>query len=188
MFDYTYNREKVGGFYNINIGSLDEKIIGASLPNHITSCNGSVCTVSFYQELTLVQKDTLDAVIVSEKADISILKTVKITSVHEKTHENEALGVPYNNYRFSITAEAKSNWLAIVIAKDSLSYPFDAPTGFGSIYNFQSANDILGFFSASMSYLKYWEESDEQLMIAINACTTVEQLDAIVDGRSYPPS
>jgi len=188
MFDYTYSMERVGGFYNIDIGSLDKKITEASLPNRTISSNVSVCTVSFYDELSSGQKDTLDAIVIVEKADISILKTVKINAVVLKTQENEDLGVPYNNYRFSITPSAKSNWLAIVMVRDTLTYPFNAPTGFGSIYIFQDANDVLGFFGASMAYLQYWEQSDEQLIIAINACTTVEQINAIIDDRSYPPS
>lgn len=124
----------------------------------------------------------------SEKNSIDLpgAKLDKIAAVQAKTAYNESIGVPYNNYRFSVTPAAKSNWLAVVISKDSLSYPFSAPTGFNSIYSFQDANDVVGFFGSSMAYLKYWEESDENLVIAINACTTVAEVEAITDDRSFP--
>jgi hypothetical protein len=119
---------------------------------------------------------------------LAVKKEEKILAVYTKTMDNEGLGVPYNNYRFSVTPSAKSNWLAIVVGAAGLPYPFSAPTGFGSIYSFTDANDVYAFFNSSIVFLKYWEESNEQLRIAINACTTVEQVDAIVDDRTYPPA
>lgn len=120
--------------------------------------------------------------------DLPSVKLAKIAEIQSKTELEEAKGVPYNNYHFSITASAKTNWLAIVMVKDTLTYPFAAPTGFDAIYSFQNANDVLGFFGASMSYLQYWEQSNEQLQIAVNSCTTCAEVEAIVDDRTYPPN
>jgi len=118
---------------------------------------------------------------------LSVKKEEKIEAIKSKTEVEENKGVPYNNYRFSVSPSAKSNWLAIVVASAGLEYPFSAPTGFGAIYNFLDTNDITAFFGTSIVFLKYWEESNEVLVIAVNACTTVEEVDAIIDNRSYPP-
>jgi hypothetical protein len=120
--------------------------------------------------------------------ELAVKKRDKINSILEKTIAEESVGAPYSGHKFSVSAAAKPNWLALIMAKDTLTYPWSAPTGYGEMYGFQSANDILGFFAAAMGFLNYWESSNEQLIIAINACTTVEQVDAIVDDRAYPPA
>jgi len=119
---------------------------------------------------------------------LAVKKEEKISAVRAKTEAEEALGVPYNLHRFSVSPSAKSNWLAIVVASAGLTYPFSAPTGFGSIYEFQNAGDVQAFFGASMYFLKYWEESNEALIIAVTACTTIAEVDAVTDDRSYPPT
>lgn len=180
-FKYTYEKP-------VLTDKIMELVEAGSLDGKIEYINSSETSTDVYavSELSLEDRDTLDTIILDHSKPLCIAKISKIEEVKNKTQAEEGMGVPYNNYRFAANPSAKSNWLAIVIAKDSLTYPFSAPTGFGSIYNFQSANDILGFFMASMSFLKYWEESDEQLVIAINACTTIGEVEAIVDDREYP--
>lgn len=184
---YTYVRNLVSGRYDIDMDYLIEQSKVQIEGNKIL-CHNTECTITFARELTVEEKTLLDSIVSTSRTRIEDLKTLRRNLVNAKTQEEEARGVPYNDHRFSITPAAKSNWLAVVISKDSLSYPFNAPTGFDDIYAFQSANDVLGFFSAAMSYITYWEQSNEQLIIAINACTTLEQLNAVVDDRSYPPS
>lgn len=128
-------------------------------------------------EMTTVEKGVLD---------LPDLKAAKILEIQNRTLTEEAAGVPYDGYRFSTSAEAKANWLAIVVAKDGLTYPFSVPTGFGVIYSFVNADSVLGFFATSMAFIKYWEQSNAELILAVDGCTTAEAVAAIMDDRAYP--
>ena len=183
--DYTYARNFIDGRYDIDTDYLIEQSKQQIGGNRIL-CLSDICIVKYDRELTQGEKDTLDSIVATSRTRIEDLKDAKISQVLNKTVEEESKGVPYSNYRFSITPSAKTNWLSLVVGRDMISYPYDAPTGFERIYSFQNANDVLGFYGAAMGYIGYWEKSNEDLVMAIKACTTKEQLDAIVDDRAYP--
>lgn len=170
---------------NLLSTEIEESSISTAL-SYINT-DDDVMDIWFVNELSSGDQTTLTSVVAAHEVDLPLAKTAKITVIRDKTESEEALGVPYNGYRFSVSASTKSNWLAVVMIKDTLSYPFSAPTGFGVIYYFQSADDVSFFFASSMAFLKYWEESNEALIITVNACTTVEQVNAIIDDRIYPP-
>lgn len=172
----------------VDAGELTIVIVASDIStvlSHINT-NGDDLDIFFVDALSAGDITTLTGIVNAHAATLIDAKRVKKEAILEKTEEKIGEGIFYDDHYFSVTPSAKTNWLGLTIAKDSLTYPHSVPTGFDHIYEFADASEIEAFFGTGMAFIQYWEQSNEQLFIAVDACTTVSEVDAIVDNRTYP--
>jgi hypothetical protein len=85
---------------------------------------------------------------------------------------------------FGLDAPSVANWTGMVIAAAGLPYPFAIADVAGNLRYLQSAADTQSFFSAGVSRSAAIQQAGIALKVQINACTTTDQVAAVVDNRS----
>ncbi len=116
--------------------------------------------------------------------DVSSYKAFLIESIDIKTGILIREGFAYGNKTFSLSENAQNNLLGTVIKKDALTYPLDWSTKDDSeVYQIADATEMDTFFMSALGTKKAYQDSGTALKVSVQACTTIAELEAIVDNR-----
>jgi len=205
MTEYVYTREFGDTIHSnpstYNIGHVGEpedvaQRIKDALPGVIfTVCNnGTECKVITTVALTSEQEDTLTATIAAHKAvedwpyTLTEAKIQKIADIDSRTTELIMGGFPFGESNFSMSEPAQRNWIGLLSAYNAgmISFPFTISTVEEGMYQLADATVLMQFMGAFMLYQVDPNQplgSGRVLKAQVNACTTVAQVEAIVDPR-----
>ena len=126
-----------------------------------------------------------------DEADFEALRTAKIAGIDQRTSDLIDNGFSFNNSeggvsRFSLSIAGQMNLTNMLMIRDSglLVYPVlyaskDDKT-FASLAN---ASDVVAFYGAAFAHLGGCRLSGTLLKVQIMECSTVAQLNLIVDTR-----
>lgn len=116
------------------------------------------------------------------------VKAKKIEAIDSKTNELISSGFEYDSASFSMSDAAQRNWCALAAAKANglISYPLTLSTVDEGYHQLSDATALTLFLVA---YLTYQTDSTKPLAAGrilkaqVNACETVEAVNAIEDNR-----
>lgn len=115
-------------------------------------------------------------------------KEEKILAIDSKTSELIKTGFTFDENNFSMSDAAQRNWCALAAAKANglLAYPFNISTVDEGYYTIVDGSALAMFLVA---YFTYQTDSTKPLTTGrilkaeVEACTTVEEVAAVVDNR-----
>lgn len=167
-----------------------------ALPGLISQINnnGTQCLITTTEELTQEQEDTLTATIAAHKAvedwpfTLAEAKTLKIAAIDARTSELIMAGFPFDNNNFSMSEAAQRNWIGLLSAYNAgmISFPFTISTVDEETYQLVNSTALLQFMGTFMVYQVSPSAplgSGRILKAQVTACTTVAEVEAIVDPR-----
>lgn len=114
-------------------------------------------------------------------------KKTRNEEIDEKTGELISQGMSFNGESFSLSHHAQVNWQGLKIAitgglLTEADFPFPISTLNGSTYNLQWA-DMDSFFGLVLQTINTYLIGGRTLKDQVNAATTIEEVDAVVDNR-----
>ena len=119
-----------------------------------------------------------------ETTELASAKAEKIRLVDARTDELIDDGFPYDGQMFSLSEQAQLKLLGAVIGSASLTYPVEwnniDDTGTTLL---DDAAEVNVFYGTAMLTVEAHLATGTALKNAINACTTVAEVDAIQDTR-----
>jgi len=129
-----------------------------------------------------------DVGVISEYSEIvGINKRVKLAQIDMRTKRLIYQGAPWPPKApvaiMSLSDEAQRNWIALMVVSSGLSYPYAVTTIDDNQYNFGDVTELQQFCLYCLSVVSGRIATGRTLKLQVNACTTIQQLDAIVDNR-----
>lgn len=152
-----------------------------------TQIDGDTVTIYFANELSNDDKLLLDNLVASHSI-LDIAKREKIAKIDARTSELIKTGFYYDGNHFSMSEAAQRNWIGLAAAKANglLQFPLPVSTVNETVYTIQNSDSCTAFISAFLMYQVDPTKPLAQgrvLKAQVNNCTTIEQLNAIVDTR-----
>ena len=130
--------------------------------------------------------DDVEIVDGNEHVFLDSLKAQRCIEIDNKSVELLKNGFEYDGRKFSLSMEAQINWLGLKAGAEDgvLQFPMTFSTLDECGYTMQSASEVPVFFWGHMAATRESIlQSGRMMKAAIMECTTVEQMDAIVDAR-----
>lgn len=173
-------------------------IIGDTLPANTAAALVSDAEFVYYNSLPSYRKlffKVVDGAVVEKSQQetapfyseqLSYIKTQKKANIDRRTDSIIAGGFTFDSHTFSLSTEAQANWLGLVVAKDMLDYSnggYAVTTKDDQEYKFANSTAVVQFFATGIGYIAATVAAGRALKIQVDACTTIEQVEAIVDGR-----
>lgn len=120
---------------------------------------------------------------------LAAAKAGKVAAIDARTTELISQGFTFANKQFSMSEAAQRNWIALSsgLANGLLPFPMAVSTIDESSHVLASGNELKAFLGA---YLTYQADPSQPLGAGrnlkelVNACSTIEEVEAIVDDRS----
>lgn len=109
-------------------------------------------------------------------------KAERIKVVDARTDAIIGSGFSFDGNQFSLSTQAQMNWIGLYTLKDLQSWPIGITTAANETYQLALLG-LIAFIAAGSQVIKNAVGSGRALKIAINAATTQEELDAVVDTR-----
>jgi len=145
-------------------------------PNNPTNCNGNP---TVYEDLIWteeqISKQQLDDVW------LGFLKNHRYVEIDNRTAELINIGFTFDGHIFSMSLTAQINWSNFPNLPDQL-FPLNVVDANESTYVLALANKLNFYFSA-LNYKNQFLQSGGVLKAEIKACTTAEEVNAIIDNR-----
>jgi len=110
-------------------------------------------------------------------------KKDKNLKIDEKTQEIISLGFPYDSKIFSLSSNAQMNWTNMYINKSVLAKPLIITTNDDEAYQLDTELDIQNFYMTGLIYVQTIINSGRTLKINVNNCSTLEEIENIIDER-----
>lgn len=153
-----------------------------------TVTKGDTCTLLFVDDLTEAEQDTLKAIVESHKgqfiaSSLEINKMQKNESIDLRTRGLISEGFIYDSELLSLSTEAQTNAIAMMVASAYLTYPFKITTKDDKEYSMADAAAIAGYYLSGLNAKKDHIDSGRDLKLLVNATTTQAELDVITDNR-----
>ena len=151
--------------------------------------NNIVVVFDIVEELSPEDYATLSGVIESYDYDTSLLKinkTKKNELIDNRTKELIFKGFTFDGSKFSLSIEAQVSWLGLYTFRDMLDYSGDGypvTTIDDEIYMVADANKMASFAGTGLTTIEIYKTSGRNLKAQVNSCTTIEQINAIIDDR-----
>jgi len=114
---------------------------------------------------------------------VTIAKTKRTALVDFRTRKLVAQGFEFDGHMFSLSERAQHNLLVLQINKSTLSWPQEVSTKDDHVYSL-AESDVDAFVAAGLNKVNERLAAGRAIREAINACTTQEELDAVIDSRS----
>jgi hypothetical protein len=113
------------------------------------------------------------------------LKTEKRTAVQDKSTLLLNSGITFDSNRFSIARHVQTYWVGIstLDAKGLIPWPFGVTTLDDTVYVFANSDSYTMFLGSVLTRIKYIEDGEQELLLAIDNAETLEAFDAVVDER-----
>ena len=122
-----------------------------------------------------------------DKYPLSQAKTDKKNAIHSNTKRLiNSNSFAYDNKDFGAGDTDQANWNTLLNLKDRISYPLNdmVKDWEGQYYSIADATEAENIVLAGMSFVNYYRSSDKTLCDSVDACTTVAEVEAIVDDRT----
>ena len=117
-------------------------------------------------------------------ADIlAVKKEQKINEIDNKTSQLIESGFTWNNILFSFSKNAQLNWLGLLNIKSTLTYPYEIGKKEGGSYNIQDGTEMDYFLNSAIVHKESHIATGRAMQNQVLDCTTIEQLNSIVDNR-----
>lgn len=110
-------------------------------------------------------------------------KKDKNLKIDEKTQQIIAQGFPFASKRFSLSQNAQTNWTNMYINKSILSKPLTVTTNDDEAFQLETESDIQNFYMTGLVYVQSIINSGRALKLSVNNCSTLEEIENIVDER-----
>lgn len=180
MIQYSLSQDISSGTFNSD--KLKEEIIAANCTTGNVDIMTSGDTLSIVCE-TVTNQYALDSVIHNHKAlTLSDNKASRIIEIDNRTDDIIAVGFPFDNQTFSLSLEAQMNWSGLYTFRSIFSWPMGVTTLTNTTYEL-AEESLIPFIVTASTVIATAIGTGRALKIAINAATTQEELDAVVDSR-----
>jgi len=189
--DHQYTlAQTANGTFNVNKISIDLRASGITqLPQTIGISSTSV-TFRFSAPLSVPDKDRLNAVVASHTGNGTLLELAKRTKslyVDQRTTGLIERGTfVYDTKQFSTSKTAQFNTHVMWTRRNesSFSYPVVRATKDNlSTTSLADATAVEAFYDASESAVRSILDAGNALKTQVNAATTVEEVNAVIDNR-----
>lgn len=176
---YSISNDIVSG--TLNTQKLQDEILAADC---VSNFNGIIAAGDRLEIFCAVtDQETLDAIVHAHVAiSLDDNKAVRIIQIDKRTDAIIAAGFLYDGNTFSLSTQAQMNWMGLYTLKDLQTWPIGVTTAANETYQLALLN-LVAFIATGSQVIKNAVGSGRALKIAINAATTQEELDAIVDTR-----
>lgn len=125
---------------------------------------------------------TLNNVIDGE-FELDYLKSEMYNQIDQKTDKLTYVDLfEYNGYYFKTESQDLINWMALLLMKDSLTFPFTTRAN-EEMFIFQSVNDLLNFAGILFTRVHTLFSQGWTLKDQILNCNSLEELKLIEDNR-----
>lgn len=114
---------------------------------------------------------------------LELEKIIKNSAIDRRTQELIDRGLYFDGFFFSLSEKAQLNWIAMSASADIIPWPVEITTIDDKKYTLTKSKSNAFFFTA-IGTKQYWLDYGRNLKTSVNATTTYEQLDAIVDPRT----
>jgi hypothetical protein len=114
--------------------------------------------------------------------DINTLKKQLKELIDDETEKLILDGFTYDGNKFSLSLEARSEWLALRTLESEMTFPITLPTLDGSSYSLSQAN-LSGFLTAGLSTYRSHKQSGRLLKEQVDTKTTEEDLSRLNISR-----
>lgn len=113
-------------------------------------------------------------------------KLYRIEEIKQRTVELILQGFVYNNVLFKLDEDAQIGLLALYDTRNDPVITYPQPYGNKDdtvVYQIQSAQDLEGMYLTALGTKKHWLETEDVLKQQIQACTTYQEVQNIIDNR-----
>jgi len=114
---------------------------------------------------------------------IDKLKEVKNAQIDKRTEELIYSGHLFDDHLFDTSAESQRDWLGLYSLINDISFPFAVTTKDEKEYFFQNAQTYVMFFKMGTVFINNTIGSGRAIKLKVMACTTKDEIDAIIDAR-----
>lgn len=193
MIDYHYPRNLVYGQWDLDIDSISESIKGL-LPGKmfLAKTHDSVVSLEFEIALDPAEVTTLDQIVADNRAAFSPLpaaKEIKFQEIDARTVELVNQGFtfpPGSGMVFSLSIPGQIKLLGIEVLRNDPAMVY--PIRFNTIddrnaIDLANATAVHNMALTAFGTYRGYVDSGSALKDQVRACTTVDQVNAIVDPR-----
>ncbi len=126
---------------------------------------------------------------INENTALAECKAAKANAINKKTNElSHTEGFAHNGKKFSLSVEAKLNWvtLQVGILSNALPFPYTIYTIEGTPYSLvdaQAAIAFIGSFAAAQMTPSGILEAGRMLIARVEAAQSITEVEAIIDDR-----
>lgn len=145
--------------------------------------------IEFFTDLTPEQVTALDTLMADYDGRVYRARSRRLLGIDGTTKRLTERGFTHDGQRFSLSSAAQANWnrMAAKHAAGKLTFPTnEVSTFYGGRYSFADATEYEAFEAAYFTAIEGVLESGRALRDQVNAATTVEDVDAVVDAREFP--
>lgn len=181
--EYRYLRSISTGRYDISPEIAQE--IEAALPGKVfrVYMDGIDVYCRFDDLLSSAEEAILNQVVVDHSATfLAMTKEEKNAAIDLKTKALICQGFTFDGAVFSLSLKAQINWLGIKTLEALTTWPVTITTIDDNSYSLAQA-DLDSFMSQALGTKQSHLDSGRALKVQVNAATTVEGVDAVVDNR-----
>jgi len=175
-----------------NTGKLTDELIAAGLvqgtrfygAGYDSATNITVVYVA--DDFTQQEADTCDAVVAAHvPLTLAEAKVAKNTLIDTRTQEIIAQGAPYDGHYFSMGYGDQLSYIALDLAcvQGTATFPIEVRDMIDAPYYLADAVAYYTFFFTGLGYVQVILAGGRAIKDQVNACTTIEQVNAIVDPR-----
>lgn len=113
---------------------------------------------------------------------LQLAKQDKITLIDKKTESLIDKGFYFGGVYFSLSKSAQINWIGLKTMQDVLTWPVAITTLSDGEYSL-ALSDLDSFISTGSYCVQYHLATGRELKLLVNASTTIEDVNSIVDNR-----
>lgn len=197
MSEHIFTRAEVEGFWNLTTRNVPVPA-RAAVPGVVLGfrATGTAFTVAATPDLDVAQEAALAAAVTGVESAFNPVpeaQAAKVQDIRDHTAELIAQGTVWAGdgqvYGSTQVEREYIHWIFLVI--DSLAIEPVFPVRITSsdnrtIAQFDGALAFLPFFTAVAESYLFWGEGEGVLVTAVLAATTVAEVDAVVDNRTWP--
>lgn len=110
-------------------------------------------------------------------------KVKKKADIDMRTRALIASGFTFDGSTFSLSENAQINWSGLNSAKDAIVYPVSVTTIDDGEYSLVDAPTVSAFFLTGVGVIKSHYDGGRALKIQVEAATTIDEVNNIVDNR-----
>jgi len=181
--EYIYNSIAI-----FNLEELGKQVIASAMTDKAYQyctheADSDTLYVYFENTLSAGDKTILDSIINDGDLELDSAKNNKKKTIDAKTDELILNGFTYDSTVFSLSLAAQSTWTGMFSAQAYLTYPMAVSTLSSASYSLADATAVTNFYLTGVGTIEAVLGSGRSLKVAVNACTTIAEVNAIVDPR-----
>lgn len=185
MYSTSYSIEKDSINFTFLLNQLEAEETIPDPEGIAFSKDGLSLILTFADELSVEQTATLDALIAAH--DPQVLENLKVQrreEIDKRTRELVDEGFEFEGIKFSASVESQARIMGCVIAGSNAPFPIRWMSKDDTTYfDVEDVATMLAFYATGLGTLKGKIDIGTNLKVAINAATTIDEVNAIIDTR-----